>query len=247
MSSVNVVAGDFKWSSGINLTIPKNELLAFPDIKSFPPFDAVYEVGQPILGRKQFKTLGVNPETGVYDFVDVNQDGVINDLDAQFFAPNVQEYFGGINNTFTYKGFQLDFLFDFVNQDAQVFYATLFPGEVGMDTKSVKIMSRWQNPGDVTDVQRFGLGTGVTSLSTSNSRYAGATRTDASYIRLRNLSLSWTLPAELLKAVKVQTARVYAQGQNLLTFTHYEGFDPETLSIGLPPLRMITTGIQVSF
>jgi hypothetical protein len=73
-----------------------------------------------------------------------------------------------------------------------------------------------------------------------------AALTDASFIRLKNLSLSWQLPGQWRQAARLKYCRVYAQGQNLWTITSYKGLDPETQSAtSLPPLRMLTIGVQV--
>jgi hypothetical protein len=71
--------------------------------------------------------------------------------------------------------------------------------------------------------------------------------TDASYIRLKNLSLSWQLPQAALRKLHLTNLRLYTQGQNLLTITNYKGLDPENLSTtSLPMLRMVTVGIQAT-
>jgi hypothetical protein len=72
--------------------------------------------------------------------------------------------------------------------------------------------------------------------------------TDASFIRLKNLSLSYSLPKTMLKKAGIKRWRIFCQAQNLLTFTKYEGFDPENQSAtSLPPIKMITIGSQITF
>ena len=229
MNTTNVVAGEFRWITSFNITIPENELLEFPDIEEFAVFDATYEVGQPILGRKRYGLIGVNPETGAYDFIDFNRDGTINTLDQQFFVPEVQEFFGGLNNAITYKGFRLDIFFDFVKQDAPI-------------SDPLNVLERWQNPGDITNIQKLG-----SEFRLQAGRASNVLREDASFIRLRNVSLSWELPNMWISNAKLQSARLYVQGQNLATITSFTGWDPETGGTTLPPLRMITTGVQLSF
>jgi hypothetical protein len=107
----------------------------------------------------------------------------------------------------------------------------------------VSVLDRWQKPGDVASVAAFS--TKKTYYTTASSDYF---YTDASYIRLKNLSFSWQPPSPWLKKIHMQNARIYLQGQNLITITNYRGMDPENLSISsLPPLRLITAGIQVTF
>ncbi len=92
-------------------------------------------------------------------------------------------------------------------------------------------------------------------MQTAYARYiqSDAMYVNTSFIRLKNVALFWSLPQALISKMKLQSARVYFQGQNLFTITNYKGLDPETASVGvassgykLPPLRMLTAGIQLS-
>ena len=239
ISTVNIQTEDFTWRTDFNLSLPENELVEFPNIEEFPEFDAVYEVGQPILGRKQFKPLGVNPETGVYDFVDVNADGFINSLDAQLFVANAQDFFGGLGNSFQYKGFRLDIFFQFVGQDVPAF-ANLWQSPSSPNIATTQILDRWQNPGDITDTQKF-----TNTENQADVRNDATNFEDGSFIRLQNASLSWNLPSNWLQSARLQNARIFVQGQNLLTITDYSGLDPEALGTSLPPLRVVSVGFDV--
>jgi hypothetical protein len=116
-----------------------------------------------------------------------------------------------------------------------------FPGQF-LATRSnqpVSVLERWQNPGDVSTIGRFT--TGYNGYRSSTFSY-----TDASYVRLKNLSLSWTLPVNWYRKIGIKDWKVYAQGQNLLTITKYNGLDPESQSVTtLPPLRVWTMGLRV--
>jgi hypothetical protein len=109
------------------------------------------------------------------------------------------------------------------------------------------LLNRWQKPGDIAAHQRFNSnynlgGAYFTALSSD------ANLTDASFIRLKNLSLSWQFPKGCLDKAHLNNARIYVQGQNLFTITKYRGYDPETQSsMALPPLRVITFGLQIVF
>ena len=163
-------------------------------------------------------------------------------------VPVTQKFYGGIGNSFSYKGFQLDVLFQFVKQLGYNYWESYAYSGIGggLTNAPASIVGNiWEKPGDVS---KYGL------LSTNgasdpngwlrnNSDFAIG---DASFIRLKNLALSYTLPKNWQHAMRLQNARIYLQGQNLLTFTNYFGLDPETGSSGLPPLRMITLGIHAS-
>ena len=84
-------------------------------------------------------------------------------------------------------------------------------------------------------------------LAYSNYTGSDASLVDGSFIRLKNVSFSYSLPGKWASKAGMQNLRVYVQGQNLATFTGYEGYDPESASVATPPLRTITTGIQITF
>jgi hypothetical protein len=107
------------------------------------------------------------------------------------------------------------------------------------------VMDRWQNDGDTGPYQGFSNSNSARSLANSRFLQSDAIISDASFIRLKNISLSYTLPRELTKKI---SCRLSIQAQNVLTFTKYKGIDPEFKISGyLPPLRVYTTSIQLTF
>jgi hypothetical protein len=111
------------------------------------------------------------------------------------------------------------------------------------------VLDRWQTSGDASNIQKFTSGfgtsayTGASILGNSNAVYS-----DASFLRCKNLSLSYSIPQNLAKPFHLENVRVYLQSQNLFTVTNYAGADPENQNMFiLPPLRTITTGIQFNF
>ena len=245
LNTNNIRTKEFSWSTAFNLTIPRSKLIAFPDIEN-STFFSHYKVGEPLGVLFAYHNTGVDPDTGLYTFEDVNEDGLIRLAnDAQFRKEISQEYFGGIQNSFAYKGLQLDVFFQFVKQTGRN-YLDYFVNPGSFSNQPVTVLNRWQEPGENTHIQQY------TQTGVSRSAYLNVQRSDyrvgdASFVRLKNVSLSYTFPPSLLKKLKLVNLRVYLQGQNLLTFTNYEGLDPETQSRSLPPLRMLTLGAQVTF
>jgi hypothetical protein len=160
------------------------------------------------------------------------------------------KYYGGISNTISYKGFQFDFLIQFVYQmGAKDMYYTntnVAPGTFasGQSNQPVSVLNHWQKPGDNTTIARYNSNYSLTVWPLySDAAYSYAA---GSYIRLKNASLSWQLPNAWSKSVHLQTARLYFRGQNLATITGYKGLDPETRSVStLPPLQMWTVGAKI--
>lgn len=247
LNTTNISTNDFSWTTAFNLTIPRNELVSYPGIES-SPFANSLEVGKPLTIESAFHYTGVDPEIGVFTFEDVDGNGNDRDFpaDLQRLEKIDQDFFGGLQNSITYKGFQLDFLFQFVKQTGRNHLGQLLPpGFIGVNQPTV-VLDRWQNPGDITDVQKFIQRPGpvfFAHLADGDHRIS-----DASFIRLKNVFLSYQLPTKWIKKTKLESSKVYFQGQNLFTVTDFIGMDPENQNIrSLPPLRVITAGIQITF
>lgn len=256
LNTINLKSENFKWTSSVNLTIPRNKVVAFPNIDqtSYANSALGIVVGQPKGVRPIISFKGLDPATGLYMGTDNNGNPAIDNLDRSRFMSFTALYYGGWQNAFSFKSLHIDLLFQFMRQwgsrQFEFWNGESGPGfqDRGRGNQPVAVLDRWQKPGDKslhppysaspTYVYRSNL----FPLSTSDAFYS----LNASYIRLKNMSISWDLPATLLKRCKLQSGRLYTQAQNLLTISHYAGLDPETQSVtNLPPLRTWTIGLQV--
>lgn len=246
LNSVPIKSKDFELRTNINLTIPRNKLLSAIDPNS-------PSIGLPLGYIRVSHYAGLNPATGNYMLLDKNGNPIYSTsaiADQNVFLSNLSRYYGGLLNSITYKRFQLDFLFQFVRKmgprDMYFYNGQYAPGSFSASSSNqpISVLSRWQKPGDIATVGRFRTGNVSVPVTSSDAWYSY----DASYVRLKNVSLSWQVPDKWVKTLKFQNARVYAHAQNLATITKYTGLDPETMSIStLPPLRMITVGGQIDF
>jgi TonB-linked SusC/RagA family outer membrane protein len=247
VSSVNVASDRFSWRTSLNVTLPRNELKSFPDLEN-SSYANVYAVGYPLSVRKMYKFTGVNSQTGLYDFEDVNADGVINNKDRQSFNVGIYAY-GGLQNTIVYNAWELDVYLQWVNQDAYngLFGILAYPG-TRTSNQSAAILDRWQEPGDDARFSAFSQNTDLAKAqSFANFRNSDRTVSDASYIRLRNVSLAYHLRREWIERMHLKQCKLYVQGQNLATWTRYLGSDPETQDVRTaPPLRLVSVGVQLT-
>jgi TonB-dependent starch-binding outer membrane protein SusC len=243
LNTTNIENKAFKWSSLFNITIPENKLVDFPDLASSSYANRMI-VGKPVNIFKIYSFSGVNPQTGIYNFNSAKGTVIPNPSTLTdrilIFNPN-PKFYGGLQNIFSYSGFDFSFLLQFTRQDAQSFRLGVAPF-VGTNANApVEVLNRWQQPGDQAEFQKFTMNTTLTRAKSSNFIYE-----DASYIRLKNASLSWNMPVRWIKNIKIDHVRLFVQGQNILTLTNYLGLDPEnTSSISLPPLRVVTFGAQI--
>lgn len=248
-TSKNIHTKNFKWNLSANLTVPKNKLTSFPGLAS-SSYSSSYVIGKPLNIVYGYHLLGVDPTTGVYQFEDVNKDGVIG---AEDYLPSFNldpKFYGGVNNSFGYKGWELNLFFEFKKQigynynNYPVYNFT--PG--GMYNLPTIFLNRWQNLGNNATIQQFtqtytAAYDGQYYFSNSDGRFS-----DASYLRLKNASISYNFSEGILKRLHFQNLKIYMLAQNLLTITGYKGSDPETQNLfTLPPLKTITAGIQLNF
>jgi TonB-linked SusC/RagA family outer membrane protein len=234
---------NFTWSVTANLTVPKNTLLEYPGLENSTYSDR-FVIGESLSIYKLFTSNGVDPETGLFTFEDVNGDGQITSPeDRNYIADLSPKFYGGISNALQYKNWGLDFHFQFVKKNAHnQYYHGIQPGK--MFNQTTDVLNHWQQPGDSAHMQQYGTGTNYNSLlAFSNFSESNATISDASFIRLKSAELSYALPLENTDT----SCRIALQGQNLLTFTKFPAGDPEQTARYLPSLRRITLILQLQF
>lgn len=251
LTTKNFNGGSFKWSTDFNLTVPQNILKQYPDIQN-TAYSTRYILGKSLTEIFSAQYNGVDPATGLYTVKDVNGDKIASSADYADYGNYDPKFYGGITNSFNYKRFNMSFFVQFTKQLGRNWRqsgAVLSPAGTANNAPTL-VLGRWQNPGDITDVQKFTTSAG--SLTGLSGYYAGYFSnlfyvTDASYARLKNVYLSYDVPSKWLNKVHIRSFRVYMQGQNLFVITPYKGADPETQSFTLmPPLRTITAGLQLS-
>lgn len=244
INTVNVKHSRFEWLTTFNVTIPKNKLVEFPNLDAFPAYNNIYQEGSSLFLKRTLQSNGVDPTTGSYTFADVNEDGSVSiDEDGLFLKEIAQSYYGGINNHIRFGRVQLDIFFQFVNQTGSN-YMKSFSSPGMLSNQPNVVLGRWQESGDNAIIQRY---SSITSIPYIYNRFSDNVISDASFIRLKNASLSWQLPEKWMKKLKITGAKVNVQGQNLLTFTNFLGMDPESQNVSfLPPLRVVAAGFQLT-
>jgi TonB-linked SusC/RagA family outer membrane protein len=259
VSSTNIRTKTFNWSTRFNLTINRNKLIAFPGLAS-SPYASIYEIGKSTFTANGYRYKGVNDTTGIFQFYTAKG--------APTYSPNYQttglggdwgpiadlqpKFFGGLSNTFSYKGFGLSVLLQFSKQTAYNYlysvYSYAIPGTAY--NVPVEAQNRWRQPGDHAEFQRATSGYGSKAYtSTSTFLNSSGVYSDDSYVRLKNLAFSYDLPQSALKKLSMKGARVYVNAQNLLTLTDYKVGDPEMPGrlYNIPMQRTIAGGLSLNF
>jgi len=223
---------DFKWTSTLNLSFNRNKIKDLNGQIIDGERGSIQRAleGQPIGAFFMRKYVGVDPETG--DALYLDADGKpTNNYDAAermiVGDPN-PNYTGGFSNTFTYKGVDLNVFFTFVQgndifNEAGRFTSSGFGN--GFDNQTKDILNAWTQPGDITNVPRSGI------FYSTGHRTSSRWIFDGSYIRLRQLTLGYNLPAPVTRSLGIKGARFFVAGTNLWTKTDYIS-DPEVNTLG---------------
>lgn len=241
---------------------------------TFTSMSASYtEVGQPIGYYRGYvvdgiyqsnsevnKTFQPNAVAGDFKYRDVNKDGLLSDLDKVKLGKPWPDIMYGMNLNLSYKGFDLSVMLQGVtgnqifNSNKFAVYPIKYFGGTGVVNAVKNVLNRW-TPGKG--------GNSVPGLKyvDANGNYANLSSfyiEDGAYMRIRNIVLGYTIPSSaILKTNLLQSVRIYVSAQNLFTFTHYSGFDPEVGSTnpiragiddGVYPIpRTFMTGININF
>jgi TonB-linked SusC/RagA family outer membrane protein len=257
ITSQNISRRDFSWTTSFNISRNVNNIEKLENPLRYGSRDLILQQeGHPLYSFWLYKELGVDSETGNVIYDEVVEDGKITTEDRQVYGSIWPDFFGGITNNLTYKGFDFSAFFAF-QYGNEIYNHNRFFGEGGGARDAARIIfkhnvNRWQQPGDVTDVPR------PDGVNANNYRDGGSRwLEDGSFLRLRSLTLGYTFQSDLIQRLNLSSLRVYVAGSNLLLFTNYTGLDPESaassgqneqgIDLGTPPQpRSVQFGINVS-
>lgn len=282
VSSKNINTKNFSWTTTANVSILKNEVVKLPDftqqiiggslggfisgytivkegspLRSFYGYeiDGIFQEGDDIANSPTPTTAGNSYAAGMPRFVDQNDDGVINAEDRVILGDPFADVTFGINNRITYKNLSLDFFINGVQGiktiDGNV-TESIYPTNDARNAISKYFLNQWtpENPSNslpsLANSNLYGGGLAVNSL----------TITDASFIRLKNITLGYNVPN--IERLGISALRLYVAADNLFTITNYDGYDPDASSAGTnsvtrqtynsyPLARTFRLGLNVKF
>ena len=272
--SKNVV-GRFTWNTNLNISFNKNKVVAlyqnapmyigsgiglngtlatntvgYP-VNSFYGYvmDGIFQT-QKEVDAASVQVPGADPfnrtSPGDVRFRDLNNDGVINDADRTILGNPNPQFIYAMSNDFSYKGFDLSIFLQGV-QGNDIFNANnVFQESMAVaQNQTTKVLGRWEGEGSSNNIPRA-----IFNDPNNNSRISSRFLEDGSYMRIKNVTLGYTLPHSLLNNT-FQKARIYLSAQNLFTFTKYSGFDPEVPANGVdynvyPVTRILSVGLNIT-
>ncbi|MDR0619557.1 MAG: TonB-dependent receptor [Bacteroidales bacterium] len=251
---------EFKWNTNFNISFNRNKLVSLELQKIYydgETTDAFHEVkvvrnepGHAMGSFWGYESLGVDPETGDLIYRDLNDDKRITSNDKTYIGDPNPDFTFGMTNTFEWKGFTL-IIFLQGSYGNDIFNASKgdLEGMYDLKNQSTRVLERWRVPGQITDVPRakFNIQPSTWFIE------------DGSYLRVKDITLSYNFANSLLKKAGITRLSPYFTAQNLLTFTKYSGMDPEVNQWGnsgavqgidwgtYPHSRTYVFGINIEF
>ncbi|HOT64960.1 MAG TPA: SusC/RagA family protein, partial [Dysgonamonadaceae bacterium] len=235
LNSKNIQNPQWTWDTDFNISFNRNKVTKLSLQKIYYFANTSEATSENVVRMTEGKPLGmfwgyisegVDPETGDLKFKDLDNNGRITTSDKTYIGDPNPDFTWGMTNNVSYKNFNLS-IFLQGSQGNDIYNASRYETE-GMyngQNQSTEVIRRWRIPGQITDMPRA-------SKSTDNLRASTRFVEDGSYLRLKNLTLSYNVEAPILKKWKIARLQPYFTAQNLFTITNYKGFDPEVNQYG---------------
>lgn len=271
------VQGSLTWNTDFNFTFIQNKIVSLNDtvpisrggiglnynvsrLQNGHPINAFYGHLTNGIFQTQEEVDSYAVQTGGMDafnrtsagdlrFIDLNNDGVINDDDRAFLGNPNPKFIFAMNNTFGYRNFDLS-IFVQGEYDKDIFNANLIWQEsMGtVQNQTTRVRDRWIAEGTSSEIPRAVFGD-----PNKNARPSNRFVEDGSYVRIKNVSLGYSIPTVISKRAALKKARIYVSAQNLFTFTNYSGNDPELSNASgidlnvYPQAKTFSVGANLTF
>jgi TonB-linked SusC/RagA family outer membrane protein len=256
LNTLNIEGERFRWSTQFNISANRNEVTKLYGGLEDLGAGSGTQVGEPLNTFVGYQVLGLWQQgdecnlvatsdctPGEYKFLDVNEDGVINDGDRVNLGNPEADYYGGFTNRLEYGPLSLDAFFNFSKGNRIYNNSQMLLGLVAGSTNELRdrALDRWTPEHTNTTVPRANARRIVSRTYSSQIE-------DGSFLRLQTLTLGYEIPAHLIPGV--DAARLLVTGQNLWITTKYSGFDPQQRNVdfgGYPRARTWNVGLNVTF
>lgn len=262
------IKGDFEWNTDFNISYNKNKIIKLNNNVSIYIGYQQHTVGLPVGSFYGWVTNGIfqnwnevnsyayqyqgtdaanGTAPGDIKFLDINNDGVVNDYDRTYIGNPTPAWNFSMTNSFSYRNFDMQvFLQGVAGNDIYNANRVTLEGMYTVRNQTKKVLNRWTGEGTSNSMPRA-----IYSDPNKNTRTSTRFIEDGSYLRLKNLTLGYTLPESLIKKASINSLRFYMSAQNLLTLTKYSGFDPEIQggvdNSNYPLTRTISFGVDLKF
>lgn len=267
ISSLNL-KGPINWTTDFNISYNKNKVIKLHGGTAINDGVKRHAEGRPIGSFYGWVTNGIfqnwdevnnyayqyqgadasnSTAPGDIKFLDINNDGVVNDYDRTYIGNPTPKWNFSMNNSFTYRNFDLQiFLQGVAGNDIYNTNRVTLEGMYTIRNQTKKMLDRWTGEGTSNSIPRA-----IYSDPNKNTRTSTRFIEDGKYLRLKNLTLGYTLPSVISKKASLSNLRIYMSAQNLFTLTKYSGFDPEVSggvdNSNYPLTRTVSFGVDIKF
>lgn len=247
LATINLKNSKLSWTTSFNLTIPRNKLVNFQNF-STSAYSQLYQIGYDITRVHGYQFVGVNPQTGntIYGDINGNPAQTASAINSNYtIGKTTPNFYGGFSNTVAYKQFSLDIFLQFTSQMAQggILYSP------GQEVNSYAyVVNSWREPGMITNVPK------ASTIGDYNYPNSSANFFNSSYLRVKNVAISYNLPDEFAKKMNASRVTVFLKAQNLLTFwnKNIPLMDPEAGALtdskyAIAPTKSLVAGLGFTF
>lgn len=260
ISSVNIDRNKWNWTTDFNISMNRNRLekLNLQQVYYYTQTsEALSEYvvrmtpGEPLSKFWGLKALGVDPETGMVQYEDLNKDGKINVADKQYIGDANPWFTLGMTNTISWNGLSLSFLItSSVGNDIYNASRIEMVGMYNANNQIKETLNRWRTPGQITDMPKAG--------ELDNLKASTRWVEDGSYLKVKNITLAYDIRHPALKKANISRIQPYITLDNMITWTKYSGYDPEmsqyssATNMGIdwgtyPCVKTVLFGVNIEF
>jgi TonB-dependent starch-binding outer membrane protein SusC len=257
LHTIPVMTKNFTWNLDFNFANNKNKITSLPGGSDIADGNFIIRQGVAYRTFFQREYAGVDPANGdplwYTDGTHKTKTNVYPGASARALSGNaLPKYFGGLTNSFSYKGFSLDIqlYYNFGNYVYDTWGSYYLGAGFGATFNKVqRVLNRWQKPGDVTVIPKY-IYNGNKNFQSASTMWLNK----GDFIRLRNIQIAYNLPKNVLSKAKISSAQFYVRGTNVFTWVKDKNlpFDPEqgttsatNLNVFIP--KTVTAGINISF
>lgn len=260
--------GELNWNTDFNISYNKNKIVSLHgDVPIYFGYQS-HTTGQPVSAFYGWRTNGLfqnwdevanyayqyqgadlanSTSPGDIKFIDLDKDGVVNDYDRTYLGSPTPSWTFAMGNRLSYKNLDMEVFLQGVSGN-QIYHANrvTLEGMYTIRNQTTRVLNRWTGEGTSNEVPRA-----IYSDPNKNTRNSDRFIENGKYLRLKNVTIGYTIPESLLNRAGFGSVRVYFSGQNLITWTKYTGFDPEVIggvdNSNYPITRNLSLGIDVRF
>lgn len=251
--NVNILTGSVKWNAGFNVAANRSEIIDLGGEEQIITSSIIHRVGEPLYMYYLYQYAGVNPVNGMALWKD--DEGLLSenfsDATKAIVGSPEAKFLGGFNTDVSWKGLMLSASFEFKTGNHVLLKENRYINGDGYNwgnNAAVTNLEYWKKPGDIARNPKPLANNTTNSNTFHNPRWMY----DGDYLRIKNITLSYTLPADITRKAKIETLRIYGSAVNAFTFHDVDFFDPERgvdgMGYGVYPMsKSFVIGLDLTF